>query len=828
MINLNFVPALIKSYNDYRNQDVYKHDFKNFESTPCVLECRNLIKMEGLYPFVQKKFKKSTFNLDEGFCLLESESNLEFYEPDDSSMFNKYLDSVKQQFSDKFYGELWLGTLHGNWHLKVVKYNESFNLFCSNREEKVLTETFNPVCMVCELIKPIIIEWNIFHDMLKLEDTNYSASLREYFSDFKTKLKGKFLNKKYYLPVEENKKETWYKYIFPNLGFKEDTVDSIVEISIKRSLYYRKNKLSYYQMLSVEFVKATLYMAQTNSEDRTTFGNMYKIIKISPHDFPNFSTIAPLILQNLTKVPQETLSKLKIQFREIKSFLSSEFSKSNKVIVHGYVPKLQSDSSIFVDILNYVGLVPTFDDNFMQIVETATENKLDTMSWRDYNANVYVYNKFIAPKLNLAKKITRFTNLDNNLRKRVERIVEGLNDMEFYDIFYIQECIKSYFLKGGQMSKLVVSDLDETPGERVSILDNFEIKEITERFSSCLKDDFGIDEEDLNSVEAEVFNKRLKERETISLIQDCIRVKHYKNEMHDCQVKRRQCKKASLKDLSQLIYTNVLRNVEVRAQETKNKNLKEFIEEYLKSYSYILDYGLINDGELLIQSKDDLLRMETEISKDFLSRSELLKVLVTGKDFGEYFKIKGFSKQAFMIIFKKRVSDVAEEIILDWKINGSYHYKKDKIGYNQKTMRIEINNISLNILNERLNKKKVEIQVDVLKNYKNYLEEEEKTTTINLNKIVDSIKYYICKSRINRKNHYKEDKTHILKMKRNDFVATIDILVDNAYLNKKVLNVKKGVRNFIRALVLYVGFDNVFGDEIDYSLKVRLSDIEWI
>jgi len=806
---------------------VYKHDFKNFESTPCVLECRNLIKIEGLYPFAQKKFKKSLFSLDEGFCLLESESNLEFYEPDDSLMFNKYLDSIKREFSDKFYGELWLGTLHGNWHLKVVKYDESFHLTSSNREEKLLTETFNPICMVCELIKPIIIEWSIFHDMLKLEASNYSASLREYFVDFKTKFKGKFLNKKYYLPVEENKKETWYKYVFPNLGFKEDTVDSIVELSIKKSLYYRKNKLSYYQMLSVEFAKATLYMAQTNLEDKTTFGNMHKIIKISPYDFPNFNIIAPLILQNLTKVSQETLSKLKIQFREIKSFLSSEFSKSDKVIVHGYVPKLQSDSSIFVDILNYVGLIPTFDDNFMQIVETATEGKTNTMSWRDYNANVYVYNKFIAPKLNLAKKSTRFTSLDNNLRKRVERIVEGLNDMEFYDIFYVQECIKNYFLKGGKMSKLIVSDLDKNAEDRVPILDNFEIKEITERFSSCLKEDFSIDEEDLGGLEAEVFNNRLAEKETVSLIQDCINVRHRNNELHDCQVRRRQCKNASLKDLSQLIYTNVLKNVEVRAREVKNKNLKEFIEEYLKSHSYILDYGVINDDELLIKSKDDLLRIETEISNDFLDRSELLKVLVTGKDFSDYFKIKGFSKQAFMLIFRKRVSDVAEEIILDWKINGSYNYKKDKIGYNQKTMRIEINNISLNALNERLNKKKVEIQIDVLKNYKNYLEEEEKTTTINLNKIVDSIKYYVCKSRINRKNHYKEDKTHILKMKRKDFVATIDVLVDNAYLNKKVLNVKKGVRNFIRALVLYTGFDNIFGDEIDYSLKVRLSDIAW-
>jgi hypothetical protein len=85
------------------------------------------------------------------------------------------------KYSDNFYGELWLGTYDGNWHLKIISYNDVFNFNTKNSTELLQTNHFYPICKVCVLFRPLIIKKEIIHEFLGIETVKYSASLREYF-----------------------------------------------------------------------------------------------------------------------------------------------------------------------------------------------------------------------------------------------------------------------------------------------------------------------------------------------------------------------------------------------------------------------------------------------------------------------------------------------------------------------------------------------------------------------------------------------------------------------------------------------------------------------
>jgi hypothetical protein len=824
MINFNFIPALAKSYNEYRNKDIYPFNFDNFVSTPCVQQCKDFIKANKLYPFMKEKFEESTLEVEDSILKLENERNLKILKIDKNNLYNKYLKSIMNKYSDNFYGELWLGTYDGNWHLKIISYNNDFNFNTQNVTKLLQTNHFYPICKVCVLFRPLIIKREMIHELLGIETVRYSASLREYFENLGDKLVAKISNQEYFIPVEENKEENWYKYIFQNIGFVKTNSVSIVETSLKSSEYYHNNKLSFYQMLSLEFVKATLFMTTRADVNSSTFDNMEEIINLSPYTFPNIGVIGLAILNNVNTVSEQSLNTLQLQFQQIKDFLKMKFDQSDKTINHGYVPKLINNSRIFVDISNFINIEPTFDDNFLEIINIASNRKIPTMSWRDYNANVNVYNNLIAPKLNLVKKKTKFTNLDNNLKHRMKKIHENLNEMKFYDLDFIQDCVKEYFSKEEEIDQLIVRDLDYDLSHPVitgkkTILENEEIKDFTDDFKICLEDKLDVDTESLDKLSDLAFEKGFDTEIVKREISEVVSIRHLGSDVKKCGVKRGNCKYRNYKDFINAILKHIERNYELSTMISKSKNRVKYLEDYLNSNNLIRDYEFINKETKALEYGGDFSKILTKLSNDFRVSKSSLKILKTSEDFSKYFKIKGFSRKIYTKLFKEKLMFTAEDDISFFKTERTVPYDVS-IYYNQKTMQIEIDGNPNNFLNKKFQTKRMGIQIEVLENYKSYLGAEYKTIQINLNKLVDSIKYYICKNKINNKNSYKKDKNFIMQMKRSEFMEKIGIIVDNNYLNKNLLNVKKGVRNFLRKMILYYNFENVFSFNIPCTLKI--------
>jgi len=457
----------------------------------------------------------------------------------------------------------------------------------------------------------------------------------------------------------------------------------------------------------------------------------------------------------------------------------------------------------------------------MQCVNDALDPKPSNMSWRDYNANIWVYNKCIAPKLNLAKRKTKFTKMDNNMMKRAAKIVEGLSYQSFYSVPEVKDALNNYFINTDTLDRLIVPRRDLVQGKCVPVLENAEVSEKSNMFRSCLGDAFSLEEDELKEMERDPNLKNIPKEVLIREVKKRINATHRKTGDHLCQARRGVCKITNYKEYAELLCNKLLESNEALRNVGNRSALMVSVHKYLEGPDFQKDCEALNSGQLLLKSERDMQDLGSKLSTQFQLHRSVIRVLTTEEDFAEYCKIKGFSKSAYSRAYRSELRRVAEDMIHREGAKNPSSLRRFK--YNVTTMRIELDNTSLNYLNSELNKQKPKIQLRVLHTYGTQLKDDNARAAINKNKLIDSIKYILLKTRF-RRNHYKMDRRKILQMKRSEIAAALENLVSVQFLNRKTLEVKKGLRNFLRGLVLYSNFDDTYFDSYSQTLKVVMPE----
>jgi len=783
--------------------------------TACIQNaCRKIIE-NNLYPFFPTIYQERTFDNLDIFCK-------DIYSINESKEYIFY-NKIKNENKEKFKAELWYGVYNGSPHVEVIFYNEYFtlDLHFDDKKNYIKNDFFQPLFCISLLSKPFVIFENELENCL-IDKKGYSKIMCNFFSEnLIDKFKAKILKKKFIIPFMGNYLEDWYQTLFPHLGFLNAPSKSLVEdlsnmnsgfINLLND-FHRRQSFDFWNTIDITLHMSDdeiwnhtyLYYSDLNYRSSIVDKNEENVVNSLTNlinDDKFMSEVYPRYCQQ-----QVALAMLNLNTNWQQVYVTNNNNlKTLKNVVNLINPK------------SFFKIIPTFDnhtiENIIRLVGVKSEiAKPKNMSWRDFNANLMVYNNKIASVLDLHKVHVNYFKVDNNLKKRYENILSMLPDFDIYSISEIRDYYESYLQMDPYLPPLIVENEDFEESIGSSLLEN-DKKVIECLVTSGRQDDSDSEEEELkhpiydspvlDEIKILPNNKLSVGREIYDKVEDILvhkrKIFETVKPKHKVMKGKRAYKPACGVEMGEVCgFTEDPDNFNKRYFASKtNMNKSLSIAKSEKFFSEkVQDFFKNKVVKCNFKIKNGNLNAIEDVSNSIDIPKKFYRILVDETDYSKFVK-KGFSKKEFTKLLKKEMHGIAQTQLLALKLDDLY-YDVAKMEFKSHSV-----DISASQLNQEFYMKVRDKMFQILGEWDDKLKLEGEAIELNVSKLMNSIKYYHIKAfrKLNQRVRNKNDKLTIALMKMEEYQSIVDKIRVQGYLNKKDINITKSMRRNLINLLL--------------------------
>jgi len=737
----------------------------------------------------------------------------------------EYLKRLRNENQRKFKGELWYGLANGRIHVEIFFFNDMYRLHDTfeDKKAKLKTPFFTPLMCLTQLIEPIV-----DFDTSLFEKSSYSTSYSNYVISKRDKLKAKIMGKSFFAPIKGNFLEPWYQTIFPHLGFLDKPREMFFDYLKRENGSFQRLHQLYVNRLFRDFLHLIPTIGKSTQDIfERGVSDYYKDFSCqgSPDDITDSITEFWLDQFHQDDSFLEFMQHRFATHQIVLALDSLEWQEPTDLIefADGSISSLSNLSRV-MNPWKLFDIVPTFDNpmvkEILQLVGLHHKNvKPKDLSWRDYNARLIVYNKFLAPKLKLTKVSVHHFSRDNNLKRRVDDILRVLPDFDVYDIAEIKEHIGEVLVNLPlEIPVIVPTDISDCEVDT-------NVDDLVSKVVECMKK--SIEPNDppkyvKDGFESEAWDKMtfLTEENILvgSRVMKLTDNKNYKNlkPRHPKLPRKKQYKPICGADMGEdckllgnmtsekfveLFINNVRERSNMRVENSSKRLARQDARFYFPSQSIKDNAELIRIAKM---GSNDLKRIEDGLPK------RILKVLKSEEDFKAYYKMKYFSMSVVTARLRRRMYKIAVEILNE---KNPEHFWK----YNPVTMTFTSDHSLFSTTNSEFCERIVVEFENIIKDYKLELESEQETKSASFNrsKMINSIKYHnvtvkkIFESRRSKINKTQtQERLKILLMDPEEYVKVILTAYKLNYLNKKHFQVQK----YYRRNLIHIIFEH--GDNL--------------